>query len=91
MKETIDRPPHAPRGRGKSGGFPCRFGSCDERFFVAQAGSVESLLTASRARTDHEIATHDYHHKSWEVAPARPFGAGPAPRPKAPRSRAEIR
>ena len=89
MSETIGAPRHASAGMAKSGGFPCRYGNCDERFFVAQADSMKALLAASQARTDHEIAAHDYHHKSWEVEAARPFSAGPAPRPRPIRKRSE--
>lgn len=89
MGETIGAPRHASTGLAKSGGFPCRYGNCDVRFFVSAPDSMKALLAASQERTEHEIAAHGYHHKSWEVEQARPFSAGPAPRPKGPRRRAE--
>ena len=45
----------------RSGGFPCRAG-CDRAFAVMDQSSLESLRAASSARTEHEIATHGYHH-----------------------------
>ena len=89
MSEANGGARHHSSGFAKSGGFPCRYGNCDARFFVAQPDSMKALLAASKERTDHEIAAHDYHHKSWEVEPARPFSQGPAPRTR-PRKRAEV-
>ncbi|MBM4420265.1 MAG: hypothetical protein FJ034_01485 [Chloroflexi bacterium] len=80
MAESVGAPRHYSSGLAKSGGFPCRYGSCDERFFVARPDSMKDLLAASQARSDHEVEAHGYTHKSWEVEPARPFSQGPAPR-----------
>ena len=80
MAEGAGTTRHYSSGLAKSGGFPCRYGSCDERFFVARPDSMKDLLAASTSRTEHELAAHGYTHKSWEVEPARPFSAGPAAR-----------
>ena len=92
MSDVISAPSRrtSSSGMAKAGGFPCRYGNCDERFFVAKQDSMKDLLEASKSRTDHEIAAHDYHHKSWEVEQPRPFSAGPAPRPKGPRRPREM-
>ncbi|GAC1458926.1 MAG: hypothetical protein NVS1B1_13980 [Candidatus Limnocylindrales bacterium] len=60
----------------KSGGFPCRFGGCDVRFQVVDQSSMQSLLAASEQRTQHELATHDYHHQKIEDTPPN-YAKGP--------------
>ena len=77
----IHRAP-ARRGLVKSGGFPCRFGGCDEVFTVPQRDSMPALLAASGHRTNHEVAAHDYHHpvyveekrRSWAMQATKPKG-----------------
>lgn len=46
----------------KTGGFPCRLVGCMRSFQVRDQRSMDALRAASTARTDHEIADHDYHH-----------------------------
>jgi hypothetical protein len=46
----------------RTGGFPCRLIGCTESFQVRDQKSMVSLQQASAARTDHEVASHDYHH-----------------------------
>jgi hypothetical protein len=46
----------------RAGGFPCRLVGCLESFQVLDQKSMASLHAASAARTDHEVARHDYHH-----------------------------
>lgn len=55
----------------RSGGFPCRFGSCDARFAVNDPSSVSALLEASERRTDHEVTAHGYHHQRLDQPPVR--------------------
>jgi hypothetical protein len=51
----------------KSGGFPCRYQNCEERFSVSDPSSMSSLLAASEARTDHEVKVHGYHHQRLDI------------------------
>ena len=60
-------------GGPKSGGFPCRYGSCDERIFVTASDSMTALLAASALRVEHEVAAHDYRHKAFDAGTAPPF------------------
>ena len=46
----------------RTGGFPCRLVGCDRSFQVLDQKSMDALARASSARTDHELADHDYHH-----------------------------
>jgi hypothetical protein len=46
----------------RTGGFPCRLVGCLRSFQVLDQKSMASLQAASSARTDHEVADHDYHH-----------------------------
>lgn len=46
----------------RTGGFPCRLVGCLRTFQVLDQKSMDSLREASSARTDHELADHDYHH-----------------------------
>lgn len=48
----------------RTGGFPCRLVGCDRTFQVIDQKSMDSLKTASAARSVHEVADHSYHHVS---------------------------
>jgi len=56
----------------KTAGFPCRFGGCDARFFVAMQGSMPALLAASAERTAHETSVHEYTHIRLEEVVRKP-------------------
>ena len=56
----------------KTAGFPCRFGGCDARFFVAMQGSMPALLAASAERTAHETSIHAYTHTPLEELVRQP-------------------
>lgn len=46
----------------RTAGFPCRSLGCDRSFQVVDQRSMAALQAASTARSDHEVAAHDYHH-----------------------------
>ena len=56
----------------RSGGFPCRFGGCDECFTVADQTSMPALLAASALRSQHETTVHGYTHVQLDVNAAIP-------------------
>ena len=55
----------------RSSGFPCRFAGCERTFQVEDQRSMAALTAGSAARTDHELADHDYHHMTLPEAPRR--------------------
>ncbi len=57
----------------RSGGFPCRFGGCDVRYFVSEPDSLPALLAASAERTAHELGVHDYKHLRLDELVKRPL------------------
>jgi hypothetical protein len=65
----------------RSGGFPCRFGGCDETFTVADQTSMQSLLNASALRTAHEVSTHNYTHVQLEENRRSPYAPAQTKRP----------
>ena len=66
----------------RTGGFPCRNTGCFESFQVTDQKSMDSLQAASAARTQHEIAAHDYRHVRLADEPSfRPGSRTTQPRP----------
>ncbi len=64
----------------RTGGFPCRLVGCVRVFQVLDQKSMIALAEASTARTDHEIAAHDYHHV--RLADEHAYMPHPRSRPK---------
>lgn len=46
----------------RTAGFPCRSFGCERAFQVVDQTSMTSLHSASAARSEHEVAVHQYHH-----------------------------
>jgi len=65
----------------RSGGFPCRFGGCDECFTVADQTSMPALLAASALRSQHEVSVHNYTHVQLEENRRSPYAPAQSKRP----------
>ena len=68
----------------RTAGFPCRLLGCDQVFTVLEQNSMEALRAASAARTEHEVASHAYHHvrladEAWRT-PYQRTTSRPAPK-----------
>ena len=71
----------------RSGGFPCRFGGCDECFTVNDQASMSALLAASARRSEHETTVHGYHHVQLEDHRRSPYPASTPPPKRQPAGR----
>jgi hypothetical protein len=65
----------------RSGGFPCRFGGCDECFTVSDQTSMPALLAASALRSQHEVTVHGYAHVQLEENRRSPYAPAQTKRP----------
>lgn len=87
IADTLRRSPQAEKAAGKakppmrSGGFPCRFGGCDECFTVSDQTSMPALLAASTLRTQHEVTVHGYTHVQLEENRRSPYAPAQTKRP----------